>query len=80
MRLAVHLCAYDPLDQMTDVSETPAGSTTATNLAHYAYDALERRQMLAYANGTSTAYGYDPFNGLGVDPIKPDTRRVAIGL
>jgi len=56
--------AYDELDRMTNVSETPAGSTTVTSLAHYTYDPLSRRTTLTYANGASTAYSYDAFSGL----------------
>jgi YD repeat-containing protein len=49
---------------MTNVSETPSGSTTVTSLAQYAYDPLSRRTTLTYANGASTAYSYDAFSGL----------------
>jgi YD repeat-containing protein len=56
--------AYGELDRMTNVSETPAGSTNVTSLAHYTYDPLSRRTTLTYANGASTAYSYDAFSGL----------------
>ena len=55
---------YDELDRMTDVFEIAPGSTTSSNLAHYAYDPLSRRTSLAYGNNTNSAYGYDPFSGL----------------
>ncbi len=60
----VYTYAYDELDRMTNVSETPSGSTTVTSLAQYAYDPLSRRTTLTYANGASTAYSYDAFSGL----------------
>jgi len=51
--------AYDGLNRMTDINENGT-----TNLIHFVYDSLGRRQTLTRGNGTSTAYGYDPMSRL----------------
>lgn len=50
---------YDSLNRMVDVNE---GDTT--NLVHFIYDNLGRRQALQRANGTSTVYSYDGLSRL----------------
>ena len=56
--------AFDELDRMKSVGELAPGSTTTTYFAEYTYSPLSLRQTATYQNGTSTAYGYDAFDGL----------------
>ena len=49
---------YDGLNRMIDINDVTA-TGVSTNLIHFTYDSLGRRQSLTRANGTSTQYGYD---------------------
>ena len=46
---------YDELDRVTDIKEN--GTEL---LAHYDYDALSRRTLITYGNGTTSSFDLDP--------------------
>lgn len=62
---------YDIANRMTDVNE---GDTT--NLVHFVYDVMGRRQTLTRANGTSTEYHYDAVSRLDTLTLKSGATEV----